>query len=504
MSIEIIKGANDMPTEIPTRATFMLFGGTGDLALRKLYPAIFNLYKKGSLSTHFALVGLSRKALTDEEFRAKIIESISSETDDKAQAEEFASHFYWKSHDVTNTDHYKELGKIADELDQKYETDGNRIFYVSMAPRFFGIVAKNLKEQGVLSTNGGFNRLVIEKPFGRDYASAKELNDELTSAFNENQIYRIDHYLGKETTQAIPVIRFGNPIIEAIWNQNYIKDVQITLAEKLGVEDRAGYYDTAGALRDMIQNHTLQIVSYLAMDEPNSFVDTEIRREKVKALESMEIYDADGVKQNFVRGQYGAGDGTPAYRDEPGVSHDSNNNTYAAGKIVFNNPRWGKTPFYIRSGKKLATKTGRIDIEFKKPIVDIFAKGTHQPAELKSNVLTLLIDPKIGITLEINTKNSAQGMHTETVDLSYLQSDARAAEVPLPYERLFHDILKGDGTYFASWPEVAAAWKYVDPVQKLWDTTQPDFPNYESGSMGPKAADELLARDGNSWYFPNK
>lgn len=492
-----------MATETPTRALFMLFGGTGDLALRKLYPAIFNLYKKGSLSKHFALVGLSRKELTDDEFRAKIIDSIASETDDKAQAEEFASHFYWKSHDVNNLGHYAELRTIADELDKKYELEGNRVFYVSMAPQFFGIVAKNLKDQHVLSENGGFNRLVIEKPFGRDYESAKKLNDELTSAFNENQIYRIDHYLGKETTQAIPVIRFGNPIIESVWNQNFIKNVQVTLAESLGVEDRAGYYDTAGALRDMIQNHALQIVSYLAMDEPNTFVDTEIRKEKVKALESMEIYDAEGVKQNFVRGQYGAGDGSPAYRDEPGVPKDSNNDTYAAGKIIFNNPRWGQTPFYIRSGKKLAAKQGRIDIEFKKPLVDIFAKGTKQPQELQSNVLSLLIDPKVGIVLNINTKNSEQGFHTETVDLDYVQSPERAAEVPLPYERLFHDILNGDGTYFASWPEVAAAWKFVDPIQHLWDTTQPDFPNYKPGSMGPKAADELLARDGNSWYYPN-
>ncbi|USS85895.1 glucose-6-phosphate dehydrogenase [Fructilactobacillus cliffordii] len=493
-----------MATETPTRALFMLFGGVGDLALRKLYPAIFNLYKKGSLSNdHFALIGLSRKSLTDDEFRAKIMDSIASEADSQDQAQEFASHFYWKSHDVNNKDHYSDLKELADQLEQKYETEGNRVFYVSMAPRFFGIVAQSLHDQGVLSTNGGFNRLVIEKPFGRDYESAKELNDALTSAFHENQIYRIDHYLGKETTEAIPVLRFGNPLIEAVWNHEYIKDVQITLAEKLGVEDRAGYYDTAGALRDMIQNHTLQIVSYLAMDQPNSFVDTEIRREKVKALQSMEIYDADGVKQNFVRGQYGAGPGSVPYREEPDVPSDSNNDTYAAGKIVFNNHRWGDTPFYIRSGKKLADKQGRIDIEFKKPLVDIFAKGTKQAPELQGNVLSFYIDPKIGITLSINTKNSNQGMHTETIDLGYLQSDQRAAKVPLPYERLFHDILTGDGTYFASWPEVAAAWKFVDPVQKLWDSEPGDFPNYEAGSMGPKAADELLARDGNSWYWPN-
>ncbi|EKK20462.1 Glucose-6-phosphate 1-dehydrogenase [Fructilactobacillus florum 8D] len=484
-----------------TRALFMLFGGTGDLALRKLYPALFNLYKKGSLSKHFALLGLSRKELSDEEFRAKIMTSIADETADQQVATEFVSHFYWKSHDVNNMDHYQDLKKIGNQLDDQYQTGGNRVFYVSMAPRFFGIVAQNLQSQHVLSENGGFNRLVIEKPFGRDYQSAKELNDQLNSGFQENQIFRIDHYLGKETVEAIPVLRFGNPLLEAVWNQNYIKDVQITLAESLGVEDRAGYYDTAGALRDMIQNHTLQIVSYLAMDQPNSFVDTAIRAEKVKALESMEIYTDQGVKDNFVRGQYAGDEDHPDYRHESGVPVDSNNDTFAAGKIVFNNPRWGKTPFYIRSGKKLADKQGRVDIEFKKPLVDIFAKGTGTPGELQKNVLTLEIDPRVGLSLTINTKDSKQGLHTETVPLDYLQSDNRAAQVPLPYERLFHDILNGDGTYFASWPEVAAAWHFVDPVQQVWDTQQPDFPNYQQGSMGPTAADELLARDGNAWFY---
>lgn len=214
-----------------TRALFMLFGGTGDLALRKLYPALFNLYKKGSLSKHFALLGLSRKELSDEEFRAKIMTSIADETADQQVATEFVSHFYWKSHDVNNMDHYQDLKKIGNQLDDQYQTGGNRVFYVSMAPRFFGIVAQNLQSQHVLSENGGFNRLVIEKPFGRDYQSAKELNDQLNSGFQENQIFRIDHYLGKETVEAIPVLRFGNPLLEAVWNQNYIKDVQITLAE---------------------------------------------------------------------------------------------------------------------------------------------------------------------------------------------------------------------------------------------------------------------------------
>ncbi|CAM2867882.1 glucose-6-phosphate dehydrogenase [Fructilactobacillus fructivorans] len=485
------------------RALFMLFGGTGDLALRKLYPALFELYKKGSIDNHFALLGLARRPHTDEEFQKMVLDSISSEADNQEQAEEFASHFYFRSHDVTNVEHYRALSKLADELDKKYELDGNRIFYVSMAPRFFGIVAKNLKDEHVLSDNGGFNRLVIEKPFGRDYDSAEKLNNELTTAFKEDQIFRIDHYLGKEMVQSIPVIRFGNPIIDAVWNHNYIDNIQITLSEKLGVEDRAGYYDTAGALRDMVQNHTMQIMTLLAMDKPASFVDTDVRAAKIKTLENMNFYDTEGVKENFVRGQYGAGSGSAAYRDEPDVPHDSNNDTFVAGKVTYKLPRWEGTPFYVRTGKKLAAKATRVDVVFKKDINNIFAKA-DLPDTLKTNVLSILIDPRGGITLRVNVKDSKQGFHTETIDLDYLQNDARASEVPQPYERLFHDILNGDHTNFASWPEVAAAWKYVDPIQKYWDETQPDFPNYEPGSMGPKASDELLARDGHSWYFPEE
>lgn len=259
----------------------MLFGATGDLAKRKLYPSIFNLYKKNYIDQkHFALIGTGRRKWSDQDLRDVILESVKDSAESEDQANEFASHFYYMSHDVTNPEHYRALSDYADKLEAKYETEGNRIFYISMAPNFFGTVAENLKSQNVLSDNGGFNRLIIEKPFGRDYKTAEELNNSLGKSFNEDQVYRIDHYLGKEMVQNIQALRFGNPIMESVWNNKYIKNIQVTLSEKLGVEERAGYYDNSGALRDMVQNHIMQIVTILAMEEPVAFKDTDIRNEK--------------------------------------------------------------------------------------------------------------------------------------------------------------------------------------------------------------------------------
>ncbi len=273
-----------MPTE--RRSLIMLFGGTGDLAIRKLYPAMFKLYQKGNIRDHFAVIGSSRYKVDDAKFREMVEKSVAKESSDKKLIANFASHFYFVTHDVTDLAHYAVLKSKIEELDKKYELQGNRVFYISMAPNFFGTVAKNIKNQNLLSSDG-FNRLVIEKPFGRDFESASELNNELSAAFDENQIFRIDHYLGKEMIQNIEAIRFGNTIFEALWNNRYIDNVQVTLAEKLGVEERAGYYDNSGALRDMVQNHIMQIVSLLAMEQPVAFKDTDIRAEKVKALRSL-------------------------------------------------------------------------------------------------------------------------------------------------------------------------------------------------------------------------
>lgn len=486
------------------KALIMLFGATGDLATRKLYPAIFNLYQKGSLNDHFAVLGNARQPLTDDEYRQLVTDSLPTDLNaDSETVQNFSAHFSYITHDVTDTQNYPQLKLKADELDEQFAIGGNRIFYISMAPQFFGVVTKNLKSQKILSDNGGFNRLVIEKPFGKDYESAKELNDELSHSFKEEQIFRIDHYLGKEMIQNIEAIRFGNTIFESMWNSRYIDNIQVTLAEDLGVEERAAYYDNAGALRDMVQNHIMQIVSLLAMEHPAAFTDVDIRSEKVKALRSLRIYDVIEASTNFVRGQYDKNGAIKAYRNEDCVPQDSNTETFVAGKLLFDNYRWSGTPFYIRTGKKLADKFTRVDVVFKKPVVNIFSDNNdfQNNSPLNANVLTIFVDPNQGFSLLVNVKNNDQGFKTEPVNLTYMEDSKRTKKTPLPYERLIHDVLKGDGTNFSSWQEVAYAWKFVDQIKRVWNIQQPLFPNYAPNSMGPASADELLARDNRKWVY---
>lgn len=484
------------------KAVITLFGAAGDLAQRKLYPSLFKLYQKGYIADHFALLGTSRRQKSDEEFQEMVAKSISGiKETEKGQAHDFVKHFFFQSHDVTKPEHYVALKDRIKDLNDKFECDGNRLFYMSMAPQFFGTIALNLKKQGLLSEDG-YNRLVIEKPFGRDFASAKKLNDELSETFDENQIFRIDHYLGKEMIQNIEALRFGNTIIESLWNNRYIDNIQVTLSEKLGVEERAGYYDNSGALRDMMQNHIMQVVAQLAMEQPVSFTDSDVRVEKIKALRSLRVYTPSEASSNFVRGQYDAGQNTNAYRNEDGVDPNSNTETFVAAKLLFDNYRWSGVPFYVRTGKKLADKFTRIDVVFKKPLIDIFANPRMKSDQsLKSNVLTIFVEPDAGFSLRVNAKSAGQGFNTEPVDLKFMQDDSTKAESPEPYERLFHDALEGNHTNFASWSEIAYAWKFVDVARKLWDIEEPQFPNYIPGSMGPVAAEELLERDGRQWVY---
>ena len=486
-----------MPKEITTLLTF--FGGTGDLAKRKLYPSTYNLFKKGFLQEHFAIIGTARQDLTTDEFRELVRTSIADFTEDQANAEEFVSHFYYIRLDITDKTGYADMLALNNELDAKYDLKGNRIFYMSVAPRFFGTVAKYLKSEDLLTENGEFNRLMIEKPFGSSYDTAEELQNELSEAFDESQIYRIDHYLGKEMVQNIAAVRFGNPLFDAAWNKDYIENIQVTLSEVLGVEERAGYYDTAGALRDMIQNHTMQVIGWLAMEKPASFNDKEIRAAKNAAFDSLKIYNTpEEVAANFVRGQYGeSADGSQKkYLDEMDVPADSQNHTYVAGKLQFDMPRWEGVPFYIRSGKRLAAKSTRVDIVFKKGL-NIFGEDVS----LDNPVLSILIDPKGAIEFKINAKDITSAFATRMIDLDWQVSDEDKAVTPEPYERMIHDAMNGDGSNFADWNGVGTAWKFVDAIQSAWDAKKESFPNYVSGSMGPVAADELLAKDGNEWVF---
>lgn len=485
-------------------ALFTIFGGTGDLAQRKLYPSLFKLYQKGYLQDHFAVIGTARRPWTDDHYHQVVADALASLHADADQVTAFASHFYYQSHDVTDVQHYITLKRLSEKLDAQYGLQGNRIFYLAMAPNFFGTIARHLKSEHILTENG-FNRVIIEKPFGHDFESAKTLNDELAETFDENQIYRIDHYLGKEMIQNIAAIRFGNNIWESLWNNRYISNVQITLSEKLGVEERAVYYDNSGALRDMVQNHIMQILSLLTMDQPVEFTEDDINIEKVKALRSLRPYQPDEVAKNFVRGQYAPAETVKGYRQEDKISPESNTDTFVAGKVMIDNYRWSGVPFYIRTGKRLADKFTRIDIVFKRPVINIF---NHDLADdetadngLAPNILTINVEPTEGFELRMNAKNVGQGFATTPVQLNFDHDATAAANSPEAYERLLHDILNGDATNFTHWQEVAYSWKFIDVIQRYWDEHQPSFPNYKPGTMGPQAAADLLAKDGHRWVY---
>lgn len=473
------------------------FGATGDLASRKLYPALFRLFQKGFIRNHFAVIGTARREWTDEHFREVVVKSVQSLTEDVNQAEEFASHFYYQAHNVTDTHHYVVLKELSEKLDQQYGIEGNRIFYLAMAPSFFGTITQHLKDEALL-TDHGYNRLIIEKPFGKDYESAQILNEQLRHSFDENQIYRIDHYLGKEMIQNITAVRFANRVFETMWNRNHIDNVQITLAEQVGVEERGGYYETSGALRDMVQNHILQILALVAMEPPQSF--EAVRQNKINVLEQLRHYSPEEVSKNFVRGQYGPSlDGNlPGYRQDQNVSDDSNMETYVAGKVFIDNERWKDVPFYVRTGKSLDSKTTVIDIVFKEADSPLFEAETK--GKCPSNRISIHITPKEGFCFVINSKAVGNSYGLQTSHLEKIFDKNFGLNSPEAYERLILDCMEDDMTNFTHWEEVAASWKFVDRIRQAWDNqASVQFPNYPAGSSGPQESFDLLAQDGRCW-----
>ena len=486
------------------KALFIIFGGTGDLAKRKLYPSLFRLFRKGNINQHFAVIGTARREWSDEHFREVVAESIQSLNPSEKDLAEFTSHFYYQAHNVNDTEEYKVLGDLADKLDDTYQLDGNRLFYLAMAPRFFGTISKHIKSQQIM-TDHGFSRLIIEKPFGVDYETAKNLNDEISAVFDEEQIYRIDHYLGKEMIQNISAVRFGNNIFESLWNHKYIDNVQITLAESVGVEERGGYYDQSGALKDMVQNHILQVVSLLAMEPPTVFSEEAIRIEKINALKAIRIYNEDEVKENFVRGQYGAGklaDKVFAnYKEEPGVEPTSQTETFVAGKFMIDNFRWAGVPFYIRTGKHLTEKGTRINIVFKSTPINVFREDNDLTSQLPENILTIYIQPTEGFSLTVNGKEIGDGFNIDPIKLDYRHSQDNLDNSPEAYEKLILDCLKGDATNFTHWDEVASSWKIVDIIRQTWDKETVEFPNYAAGTMGPECSFDLLEKENRTWVW---
>lgn len=482
-------------------ALIMIFGATGDLANRKLFPSLYRLFEKGNLSENFAVIGVARRELSNEQFQENVKKSIqSAASNGNSNINEFASHFYYHSHDVTDSDSYGYLRDMAVRLDEQYQTNGNRIFYLAMAPEFFGTIATHLNEDGLTNVKG-FKRLVIEKPFGHDLQSAKELNNQIRTAFSEDEIYRIDHYLGKEMVRNIEVIRFANAIFEPLWNNRYISNIQVTSSETLGVEERGRYYENSGALRDMVQNHMLQMVALLAMEPPIKLNTEEIRSEKVKVLRAMRTVKDDKVDKYFVRGQYGEGlingEKVPSYRNEHMVDPQSNTETFVAGKLLIDNFRWAGVPFYIRTGKRMASKSTKIVIQFKDIPMNLYYK-TEQT--LNPNLLVIHIQPEEGITLHLNAQKTGNHMNATPVKLSYANTGIDGINTPEAYEKLLYDCMRGDATNFTHWDEVALSWSFVDNISQHWQKTQARFPNYESGSAGPKESDVLLAKDGLFWW----
>ncbi|HSS72287.1 MAG TPA: glucose-6-phosphate dehydrogenase [Gaiellaceae bacterium] len=483
---------------VPAPCALVVFGASGDLTRRKLFPAIYALAARGMLPEHFAIVGVSRTEETDADFKARMKESVREFGRDKLDEKvwkRLAAGMHYVGADVAGGGGEDVLLDLLARLDRQRGTAGNRVFYLAVPPSAFSVLIEKLGRRRGEWT--GWTRLIVEKPFGTDRTSAHRLNDEVHRYFDEREVFRIDHYLGKETVQNLLALRFANGIFEPIWNRQFVDHVEITVAESMGIEGRAGFYEHAGAIRDVFQNHLLQLVALTAMEPPVDFSAESVRNEKVKVLRAMRPPRGREV----VRGQYGPGyiEGVaaPGYREEPGVDRRSATETFVAAKLLIDNWRWAGTPFYVRVGKRLPKRETTIAIQFQRAPHPPFAKETAE--SMQPNVLVVHVQPDEGVSLAIGAKVPGQGMTIRTVVMDFLYGAAFRTELPEAYERLILDCLLGDPTLFTRADEVAAQWELVDAIVARWKREQPVFPNYAAGTWGPPAADELIRREGREW-----
>jgi glucose-6-phosphate 1-dehydrogenase len=484
----------------------VIFGAAGDLTKRKLIPALYNLKHAKLLPDNFAVIGVARAEMKTEEFRRRLSDEMPEFATETVGAETWKwleERLYYLSGNFDDEQTFAELKVLLEKIDKERNGHGNYFFYLATKPDYFAPIVEQLGA-GQLTGEGNdrWRRVIIEKPFGRDLDSARKLNAEIKQVLDENQIYRIDHYLGKETVQNIMVFRFGNGIFEPLWNRRYIDSVQITAAEKVGVEQRGGYYEGAGALRDMAPNHLLQLVTLTAMEPPISFGADAVRDEQTKILHAIQRPSAEEAANRAVRGQYDGGEidseQVSAYRSEPNVAPDSKTETFIALKLLIDNWRWADVPFYLRTGKRLAARDTEIAIQFKRAPFMLFR---NTPVErLSSNRLVLHIQPDEGITLRIGAKIPGPTVSIGAVDMNFDYGDYFGDTPSTGYERLLHDCMMGDATLFQRADQVEAGWSVVMPIQEAWSSQPPSaFPNYKAGSWGPKEADDLLTRDGREW-----
>lgn len=471
--------------------TIIIFGASGDLTQRKLIPSLFHLFRKRRTPSQFQIIGFGGTEFSDDGFRAHLLEGMKKFASFEFTLEEwntFTPNLCYVTGNYTELEDFKKLS--AQLVKFENHENANRLYYMALPPKLFPVIIDNLSATEQLEENGAWRRVVLEKPFGTSFDTAATLNKQVHKALSENQIYRIDHYLGKETVQNILFTRFANTIYEPIWNRNYIDHVQITVAEKVGLEHRAGFYDGVGVLRDMFQNHLLQLLTLVAMEPPASFNASHLRNEKVKVLSAIKPMSPEQVLVNTVRAQY------KGYRQEKDVGAESTTATYAALRLFINNWRWKGVPFYLRSGKNLAEKQSQIIIQFKEPPLAMFPMQTMKP-----NMLVLYLQPDEGVHLRFEAKAPDKVNETRSVDMEF-HYDAAFGKTAIPeaYERLLLDALQGDASLFTRADEVETAWSIIDPILQTWETYQtPPLAGYKTGSWGPAEAIELLARDGRRW-----
>ena len=484
----------------------VIFGATGDLAARKLLPSIYNLARQRLLPPGFAVVGAAKDEMTDAAFREHACRAIREHSRTQPVNEnvlrELSKDIRYRTLDFADRGGYARLRELLDELDEERQVGGNRLYYCATPPALFRSIVEGLDSAGLAHEGPGWRRIVIEKPFGRDLGSARELNRLVAKVFSEDQVFRIDHYLGKETVQNILAFRFANSIFEPVWNNQYVDSVQITVAEDLGVEGRGGYYETAGALRDIVQNHLLQLLTLVAMEPPVAYDHVALRDEKIKVLRAAEPLTGAAVDRFTVRGQYGpgtvGGHPVPGYREEPSVSSRSRTETYVALRLSIASWRWAGVPFYLRTGKRMPKRLTEIYVEFKRPPHLTF--GSEATRELEPDSIVLRLQPEEGISLRFGAKVPTPGMRIRSVNMDFLYMSSFILDAPDAYERLLMECMLGDPTHFIRADEVEAAWRLIDPIEERWAKGRPRLFVYPAGEWGPEAADRLVAREGRRWH----